>query len=72
MHKFKPDTKRRLHYVIGIGGIRTSEECVIVADESDDIMFKNLKTFWKQINHEDRKVICLTAAADDRYEKGVE
>jgi len=45
---------------------------VIVADESDDIMFKNLKTFWKQINHEDRKVICLTAAADDKYEKGVE
>jgi hypothetical protein len=35
-------------------------------------MFSNLKAFWKQINHEQRKVICMTAASDDNYDKGVE
>ena len=35
-------------------------------------MFSNLKAFWKQINHEQRKVICMTAATDDNNDKGVE
>jgi hypothetical protein len=45
---------------------------VLIVDESDDVMFKNLKTFWNKINKEDRKVVCLTAAADDNYKGGVE
>ena len=72
MHKYKSDTKQRLHYVVGIVNVKIHGECVIIVDESDEVMFKNLKTFWRYINYEDRRVICLTAAADDKYEKGVE
>ena len=45
---------------------------MLIFDESDEIMFRSLKTFWKKIKEEDRSVICLTAAADDKYEGGVE
>ena len=72
MHKYKSETKQRLHYVVGIVNVKIHGECVIIVDESDEVMFKNLKTFWRYINYEDRRVICLTAAADDKYEKGVE
>ena len=72
MHKIKPDTKKRLKYVVGVGSITKKEECVLIFDESDEIMFRSLKTFWKKIKEEDRSVICLTAAADDKYEGGVE
>ena len=72
LHKIKPDTKKRLKYVVGVGSITKKEECVLIVDESDEIMFRNLRTFWKKIKEEDRSVICLTAAADDKYEGGVE
>ena len=55
-----------------MGKIKTNEECVLIVDESDEVMFRNLRTFWQQINQETRKVICLTAASDDNYEKGIE
>ena len=72
LHKIKPDTKKRLHYVVGIGSVKKSGECVLIVDESDEVMFKNLKTFWNKINKEGRSVVCLTAAADDKYKGGVE
>ena len=56
-----------MHYVNGIGSISKPGESVLIVDESDEVMFKNLKTFWNKINVEDRSVICLTAAADDKY-----
>jgi hypothetical protein len=68
----KPATKKHLHYVVGVSGITKPGECVLIVDESDEIMFRNLKAFWKKINKEDRTVVCLTAAADDKYEGGVE
>ena len=45
---------------------------VLIVDESDQVMFKNLRAFWQMINHSERKVICMTAASDDNYAKGVE
>lgn len=72
LHKIRPDTKKRLHYVAGIGSINKPGECVFIVDESDEVMFRNLKTFWKKINKEDRSVVCLTAASDDKYKGGVE
>ena len=45
---------------------------VLIVDESDQVMFKNLRAFWQMINHPNRKVVCMTAASDDNYEKGVE
>lgn len=35
-------------------------------------MFKDLKTFYKKTKDEGKKVICLTATADDGYETGSE
>ena len=35
-------------------------------------MFKDLKKFYQKTKDEDKKVICLTATADDGYEKGSE
>ena len=67
LHTVNKDTRKRLHYVNGIGSISKPGESVLIVDESDEVMFKNLKTFWNKINVEDRKVICLTAAADDKY-----
>ena len=72
LFKTKPATTKRLKYVVGVGSITKPGECVLIVDESDEIMFRNLKTFWKKIKEEDRHVICLTAAADDKYEGGVE
>jgi hypothetical protein len=57
---------------VGVSSIKTSEECVLLVDESDEVMFKGLRAFWQQINHPGRKVVCMTAASDDNYEKGVE
>ena len=67
-----PGTRSRLHYVVGISSIKTSEECVLIVDESDEVMFKSLRAFWQLVNHAERKVVCMTAASDDNYEKGVE
>jgi hypothetical protein len=72
LHKIRPDTKKRLHYVVGIGSVKKPGECVLIVDESDEVMFKNLRTFWNKINQDDRSVVCLTAAADDKYKGGVE
>ena len=35
-------------------------------------MFKDLKKFYQKTKDDDKKVICLTATADDGYEKGSE
>ena len=35
-------------------------------------MFKDLKTFYKKTKDDNKRVICLTATADDGYEKGSE
>ena len=70
--KGNTDKKKRLHYVVGVGKIIKTGECVLIVDESDEVMFKNLKTFWNKINKEDRSVVCLTAAADDNWKGGVE
>ena len=72
MHKTRPDTKKRLHYVVGVSGVKKQGDSVLIVDESDEIMFRNIKTFWNKINQEERSVVCLTAAADDKYEGGVE
>ena len=72
MFRSEPRTRARLHYLQGLTSIKTNEDCVLILDESDAIMFKNLHAFWKQINHPNRKVVCMTAASDDKYKKGVE
>ena len=72
LFKSEANTKPRLHYIKGMTSIRTSEDSVLIVDESDEVMFKNLLGFWRQINHPNRKVVCMTAASDDKYEKGVE
>ena len=46
-----PGTRQRLHYVVGVNSINTSEECVLIVDESDEVMFKSLRAFWEKINH---------------------
>ena len=68
----EPGTRKRLHYAQGVSGVKGSVESVLIVDESDEVMFGNLRAFWQMINHITRKVICLTAASDDDYDKGVE
>ena len=46
-----PGTRQRLHYVVGVSSINTSEECVLIVDESEEVMFKSLRAFWEKINH---------------------
>ena len=40
-------SRQRLHYVQGLGSIKMSEDMVLIVDESDEVMFKNLLAFWK-------------------------
>ena len=72
LFKSEAKTKPRLHYRQGMPALKTNEDCVLIVDESDEVMFKNLHAFWKQIIHPNRKVVCMTAASDDKYKKGVE
>ena len=67
LFKSEVKTKSRLHYFQDMNSIKTNEECVLIVDESDEVMFKNLYGFWKQINQKNRKVVCMTAASDDKY-----
>jgi hypothetical protein len=72
LFRTEPKTKSRLHYAHGVSGVKGGGESVLIVDESDEVMFGNLRAFWQMINQPERKVICLTAASDDDYDKGVE
>ena len=65
------DYDARIHYVTSIDQVKTKQNCVIIVDESDDVMFKDLEAFYKTIKSKKARVICFTATADDGN-KGVE
>ena len=44
---------------------------MIIVDESDDVMFKDLEAFYKAVKVAKATVICFTATADDGN-KGIE
>ena len=42
LFKSEANTKQRLHYLQGMTSIKTTGDCVLIVDESDEVMFKNL------------------------------
>ena len=48
-----------------ISEVKTTKLCVIIVDESDDVMFKDLEAFYRMIKAPKASVICFTATADD-------
>ena len=50
-------------YQVGVSKPKSKEKTVIIIDESDAIMFKDLLSFYKAIKGENTYVIGLTATA---------
>ena len=55
-----------------ISDVNKRTENVIIADESDDTIFKDLELFYNKISGANSKIVCLTATPDDGNEKGSE
>ena len=68
------DTKleKRVTYMTGLENLKANKETVVIIDESDQILFSNLKLFAKKTLSEKIHVICLTATADDGFKAGAE
>ena len=57
--------RNRLKHISDVKLINTRSPGTIIVDESDDVIFKDLLTFYKYTKHSNKKVICLTASPDD-------
>ena len=42
LFKSEANTRPRLHYLQGMTSIKKNEDCILIVDESDEVMFKNL------------------------------
>ena len=62
----------RLHHVVGIGGVPKTKTCVVIVDESDDVVMKDPENFAKKMMDAKKRVVCLTATPDDGAEEGSE
>ena len=56
----------------GLQNLKATKETVVIIDESDQILFSNLKLFARKTLSEKIHVICLTATADDGFKEGAE
>ena len=63
---------KRLHHVVGIDDLPTTKKCVIIIDESDDIIMRNPVLFAKKTMGKSKSIVCLTATPDDGVEEGSE
>jgi len=62
----------RVHYQITTKIATNTKNGVMIIDESDEIMFKDLDVFYANTNYKNLKKICLTATAYDGTEEGIE
>ena len=62
----------RLHHVVGVDSLPPKKKCVVIIDESDDVMMKDLENFVKKTMGQNLQIICLTATPDDGLEDGLE
>jgi hypothetical protein len=64
---------KRLHYVCSVSEIHSHKAGdIVIVDESDEVLFKDLRLFYRKTKPEDTKVIALTATADDGVDFGSE
>ena len=67
------NAEKRLHYVCSLKEITKHKYGeVVLVDESDEIIFKDLVLFYQKTKAPETKVICLTATADDGFKEGSE
>lgn len=57
---------------MGIGSAKNLAKTIVIIDESDAVMFKNLLAFHKATSDQNIFVIGLTATAYDGKEEGLE
>lgn len=62
----------RLYHVVGIDGVPPRKQCVVIVDESDDVVMKDPENFAKKMMAINKLVVCLTATPDDGTEEGSE
>jgi hypothetical protein len=67
-----PKGQQRLHFACDIQKVPTTKKCVVVVDESDDIMLKDPIRYYQATKYSKQRVICLTATPDDGYSAGSE
>ena len=66
---------KRLHYQSDLKKfptLKSKKKCIVVIDEGDEVILKDIKDFYAKTKGENIRVICLTATADDGDKEGVE
>jgi hypothetical protein len=62
----------RINYVVGVKNLPKEKECLVIIDESDEIIMMDPLTFYKMTKGESMQVVCLTATPDDGHAEGLE
>ena len=61
----KPKDMERLHHVVGVSYLPKNKKCVIIIDESDDIIMRDPVLFATKTMEKSKQIVCLTATPDD-------
>ena len=62
----------RIHHVVGVRNLPTDKECLVIIDESDEIIMLDPLKFYNMTKGEQMQVVCLTATPDDGHAEGLE
>ena len=63
---------KRLIHVVGVDKIPPSKRCLVIVDESDEMIMRNPEHFLTKTKNKNAKVVCLTATPDDGYDDSLE
>ena len=63
---------KRIHHVVGVNNIPADKECLVIVDESDEIIMSDPVKFYNKTSGANLQVVCLTATPDDGYADGLE
>ena len=66
------NNNEKLHHVVGVDSLPQKKNCIVVIDESDDVMMRDIQNFAKKTMSLNMRIICLTATPDDGLESGLE
>ena len=63
---------KRIHHIVGVKNLAIDKECLVIIDESDEIIMLDPLTFYKMTKGDQMQVVCLTATPDDGHAEGLE
>ena len=62
----------RITHICDVSEIKAQTNAVVIIDECDDIIFKDVQLFYKHTKQANKTIIALTASPTDGTQLGVE